>query len=177
MRFHETPLRGAYIIDLEFHHDERGSFVRTFCADEFEAQGLETAVVQCNASFNRRRGTLRGLHFQVAPYEEAKLVRCTKGSIYDVIVDLRPDSPTYAEWFGAELNEEEGRSLFIPRGFAHGFQTLADDTVVFYQMSEFYHPQSAGGIRWDDPVLGIAWPVEDAVLSEKDRTFPLLADL
>ena len=174
MIFTATRLAGAYLIDPERIEDERGFFARTWCRDEFERQGLNPRLVQCNVSYNHRRGTLRGMHYQAKPHEEAKLVRCTRGAIYDVIVDLRPDSPTYRQWVAVELTAENRRMLYIPEGFAHGFQTLADETEVFYQMSESYHPQSARGVRYDDPALGIAWPLEVAIISEKDRGYPLL---
>lgn len=174
MRFFPTSLEGAYVVEPELLEDERGCFARSFCRDEFVAQGLDPAVVQCNISFNLRRGTLRGLHYQTKPYEEAKLVRCTRGAIWDAIVDLREDSPTRYRWFAAELTAENRRALYIPRGLAHGFQTLADNTEVYYQMSEFYHPESARGVRWDDPAIGITWPVENPVLSPRDKSYPLL---
>lgn len=138
------------------------------------AHGLDPAVAQCNISFNRRRGTLRGLHYQVKPHEEAKLVRCTRGAVWDVIVDLRDGSSTLHCWFAIELTAENRRALYVPRGFAHGFQTLVDDSELFYQMSEFYHPESARGVRWDDPVIGISWPHQDPVISLRDRSYPLL---
>lgn len=177
MRFQETPLAGAFVVEPERHGDERGYFARTFCVDEFAARGLEARIVQCSTSFNRKRGTLRGLHFQTKPREEDKLVRCTRGCIFDVMVDLRPESETYKKWFGAELSAENGRALYIPRGFAHGFQTLADGTEVLYQMSEFYHPESGRGLRWDDPAFGIQWPLDEMIISDKDRSLPVLADL
>ena len=156
MIFTETRLAGAYLIEPERIEDERGFFARTWCRDEFERHGLNPRLVQCNVSYNARRGTLRGMHYQAKPHEEAKLVRCTRGAIYDVIVDLRPDSPTYRQWVAAELTAENRRMLYIPEGFAHGFQTLADETEVFYQMSELFHPESARGVRmttrpWGSP--------------------------
>lgn len=177
MKFLPTPLAGAYLVELEPLEDERGFFARSFCQNEFRALGLDPVVAQCNVSFNRRRGTLRGLHYQAEPHAEAKLVRCTRGAIWDVIVDLRSNSPTARQWFAAELTAENRRSLYVPAGFAHGFQTLADDTEVFYQMSEFYHPEAARGIRWDDPVLAIPWPIKDAVVSPRDRGFPRLDEV
>jgi dTDP-4-dehydrorhamnose 3,5-epimerase len=173
LKFTQTPLSGAQVLELEPIEDERGLFARSFCQDEFRSRGLDPVVAQCNVSYNRRRGTLRGLHYQVAPHEEAKLVRCTRGAIWDVIVDLREQSKTRLHWFAAELTADNRHALYVPRGFAHGFQTLADDTEVFYQMSEFYHPECARGIRWDDPSIGIRWPLADAVVSERDRGFPL----
>ena len=171
MIFRETKLKGAFIIEPERLEDERGFFARTFCQEEFEAHGLNPAVVQCNISFNKKRGTLRGMHYQVVPHEEAKLVRCTRGAIYDVIIDLRPESPTLKQWVGVELTADNRRMLYIPEGFAHGFQTLEDDTEVFYQMSEFYHLECARGVRWDDRVFGIEWPLAEVIISAKDRGY------
>ena len=176
MRFQATPLEGAYFLELDRLEDERGFFARSFCQEEFERQGLKPAIAQCNISWNRKRGTLRGLHYQAAPHEEAKVVRCTRGAIWDVIVDLRASSPTWVRWYAAELNAENRRALYVPEGFAHGFQTLADDSEVLYQMSEFYHPELARGVRWDDPKLGINWPLPDPILSARDRSYSLLAD-
>jgi dTDP-4-dehydrorhamnose 3,5-epimerase len=170
--FTETPLQGAYLIDLERREDERGFFARSWCQDEFAQRGLETGLVQCNVSFNVHKGTLRGMHYQAEPYPEAKLVRCTMGAIYDVILDLQPDSATYKQWFGVELTAANRRALFVPVGFAHGFQTLEDDSEVFYQMSEFFHPECARGIRWDDPAFGIVWPRDEKILVEKDQHWP-----
>src|SRR5215510_510530 len=159
MLFKKTKLKGAYIIELEPAADERGYFARTYCREEFEKHGLNPCAAQCNVSYNGREGTLRGLHYQIAPFSEAKLVTCIVGSIYDVIVDLRPDSPTYCEWFAVELSARHPRSmLYIPENFAHGFQTLEDDTEVFYQMSESYHPDSVRGLRWNHPAFKIHWP-------------------
>ena len=169
MIFQETQLKGAFIIEPERLEDERGLFTRTFCEEEFKAHGLNSRVVQCNTSFNKKKGTLRGMHYQVAPHEEAKLVRCTRGAIYDVIVDLRPDSPTFREWVAVELTSDNHRMLYIPEGFAHGFQTLEDNTEVFYQMSEFYHPECASGVRWDDPAFMIEWPMPPTIIAKKDR--------
>lgn len=174
MKFVPTSFEGAFVVEPELLEDERGCFARSFCRDEFVSHGLDPAVVQCNISFNNRRGTLRGLHYQIKPHEEAKLVRCTQGAIWDVIVDLRENSPTRYRWFAAELTAENRRALYIPRGFAHGFQTLSDKSEVFYQMSEFYHPESARGVRWDDPVIGITWPVDTPVLSPRDMSYPLI---
>jgi dTDP-4-dehydrorhamnose 3,5-epimerase len=171
MRFIETELKGAFIIELELLEDERGFFARSFCRREFKEHGLNPDVAQCNISYNKKKGTLRGMHYQVPPHEETKLVSCTKGAIYDVIIDLRPDSPTYCQWFAVELNTENYKMLYIPEGFAHGFQTLEDDTVVFYQMSEFYHSESARGLRWDDPTFGIEWPHSFPVISDKDKNY------
>ena len=174
MRFTSTPLRGAFVVEPEPHVDERGLFARTFCSREFAEHGLATTFVQCSVSLNRLRGTLRGMHYQRPPACEVKLVRCTAGSIYDVIVDVRPDSPTYRQHFGVELTAANRRALYIPEMFAHGFQSLQDDSEVFYQISEFYTPDASTGLRFDDPALGIAWPLPVTVMSEKDRLWPLL---
>jgi dTDP-4-dehydrorhamnose 3,5-epimerase len=177
MIFRETTLKGAWIIEPERLEDERGFFARTWCRDEFEARGLSPDFVQCNVSHNRRRGTVRGLHYQAAPHAEAKLVRCTRGAIFDVLVDLREGSDTYLNWTAAELTADNGKMVFAPEGVAHGFQTLDDDTEVFYQMSEPYHPESAGGVRWDDPRLAIAWPLsERCIVSDRDRSLPRLVE-
>ena len=173
MVFTETKLKGAFIIEPELLRDERGFFARTWCRHEFTLHRLNTRLVQCNISFNRRKGTLRGMHYQATPHAEAKLVRCTRGSIYDVIIDLRPDSPTFKQWAASELTERNCLMLYIPEGFAHGFQTLKDDTEVFYQMSEFYHPESARGIRWDDPAFLITWPLLCLTVSSKDNSYQL----
>lgn len=172
MRFVAIDLAGACLIELERLEDERGFFARTFCRDEFAAHGLRPAFVQCNVSFNARKGTLRGMHFQAKPHEEAKLVRCTRGAIYDVIIDIRRESSTYKRWIGVELTADDRRMLYVPEGFAHGFQTLADDCEVFYQMSEMHHPQSARGVRWNDPAFAIRWPLADPILSERDARYP-----
>ena len=177
MIFKETKLKGAYVIELQPMEDERGFFARTFCQKEFEAYGLNPKLVQCNISYNKRKGTLRGMHYQVAPMAESKLVRCTRGAIYDVIIDLRPESPTYRQWFAVELTAYcspltvNHKMPYIPEGFAHGFQTVMDDTEVFYQMSEFYAPECVRGVRWDDPAFGIAWPLSDQIMSERDKSF------
>ena len=172
MKFIETRFKGAFIIEPERLEDERGFFARTFCQKEFEAHDLNPRMVQCNISYNKHKGTLRGMHYQAAPMAEAKLVRCTRGTIYDVIIDLRPDSPTYCQWLAEELNAENTKMMYVPKGFAHGFQTLEDDTEVFYQMSEFYSPEHARGVRWDDPVFGIEWPkVNIRMISENDRCY------
>ncbi len=172
MRFIETPIPGAVIVEPEPRNDHRGSFMRTFCAEEFRAQGLAAEFVQCSTSWNARRGTLRGLHYQIPPYEEAKLVRVTRGAVFDVAVDLRPDSPRYLHWTGVELTAENRRALYIPPGCAHGFQTLEDETEVFYQISVPYRADASRGIRWDDPALGVRWPLPEPVMSERDRTYP-----
>ncbi len=171
MKFEALSLAGAYVIEMEQLADERGFFARAFCRREFEAHGLDPNVAQVNVSFNRRRGTLRGMHYQAAPHEEAKVVRCTQGAIWDVIVDLRPGSPTFRQWQGVELSSANRRSLYVPRGFAHGFQALADDAEVLYLMSEFYHPESARGVRWNDPAFGISWPIADPHMSPRDASY------
>jgi dTDP-4-dehydrorhamnose 3,5-epimerase len=170
--FRETGLRGAYIIDAEPHMDHRGFFARTWCQREFEEHGLNPRVVQCNISFNPKKGTLRGMHYQEATHEEAKLVRCTMGAICDVIVDLRPDSPTFRKHLTVTLSAESRKMLYIPEKFAHGFITLEDDTEVFYQISEFYSRESARGFRWNDPFFDIRLPLDVAVISERDRDYP-----
>jgi dTDP-4-dehydrorhamnose 3,5-epimerase len=175
MIFIPTKLSGVYIIELEPHQDARGFFARTFCVREFEEHGLETEFVQCSISANRTKGTLRGLHYQLSPAGETKLVRCTSGAIYDVVVDLRPDSPTHLQHLGVELTAQNRRMLYIPEMFAHGLQTLADETEVFYQISEFYAPDKSTGLRFDDPKLGIQWPLPVTVMNDKDRDWPLLA--
>jgi dTDP-4-dehydrorhamnose 3,5-epimerase len=170
-----TPLPGAHVVELEPIGDERGWFARTFDAAAFEAIGLDARVSQCNTSFNARAGTLRGMHFQAAPHGESKLVRCTRGAIYDVIVDLRPGSEAYCRWFGIELREGGNASLFVPAGFAHGFQTLTDDAEVHYQMSYHYVPEAASGVRWDDPAFGIEWPEPPTggrTIAERDAAYP-----
>lgn len=173
MRFVATKLADAYVVELERREDERGFFARVWCRDEFADHGLVPDLAQCSISRNDRAGTLRGLHFQTAPHEEAKLVRCTRGTIFDVIVDLRPDSPTHAEWIGVELDATEGTALYVPKGFAHGFQTLVDETEVLYMISDPYAPEAASGVRWDDPAFGIEWPPADVrVISERDRSWP-----
>jgi dTDP-4-dehydrorhamnose 3,5-epimerase len=172
MLFTETTLKGAYLIEPEKLVDERGFFARSFCVKEFEKHGLNPGLVQCNISFNHKKGTLRGMHYQKAPCAEAKLVRCTQGALYDVIIDLRRDSKTYLQNYGVRLDARNRLMLFIPEGFAHGFITLEDETEVFYQMSEFFSPQHAAGFRWDDPSFGIQWPIELEVISERDRNYP-----
>ena len=165
---------GPWLIEPELISDERGSFARTWCAAEFEERGLNSRLVQCNISTNRLRGTVRGMHFQREPHAEAKLVRCTRGAICDVIVDLRPDSPTFRRWIAQELSADNHRLFYIPEGFAHGFQTLTDDAEVFYQMSREFVPGAASGVRWDDPALRIDWPLPISIISERDQTWPEL---
>lgn len=173
MIFRDTKLAGAYILELETIGDERGFFARAWCERELEARGLNAHMVQANLSFNRKKGTLRGLHYQVAPYEEAKLVRCFRGAIYDVIIDLRPDSPTYMQWIGVELTAENRKLLYVPEHLAHGYQTLVDNTEVFYQVSQFYSPVAERGVWWNDPAFGIKWPeAADRIISSKDRSWP-----
>jgi dTDP-4-dehydrorhamnose 3,5-epimerase len=172
MTFHEAKLPGVFEIHLEPHPDERGFFARSWCQKEFENIGLNSRVVQCSVSFNARKGTLRGVHYQSAPYSETKLVRCTQGAIYDVVVDLRPDSPAFKQWIGVVLTASNRHMLYVPEGCGHGLMTLEDETEVFYQISEFYHPESARGVRWDDPAFQISWPGRIEVISGRDRTYP-----
>jgi dTDP-4-dehydrorhamnose 3,5-epimerase len=172
MIFTETTLKGAFLIEPERRQDERGFFARTWCQREFAAHGLYTQWVQCNLSFNTQKGILRGMHYQAAPYAEAKLIRCSMGAIYDVIIDLRPESLTFCQWVAVELTSDDRRMLFVPAGFAHGFQTLTEGTEVFYQMSQFYAPECARGVRWDDPAFKISWPDGQRLISERDRSFP-----
>jgi len=172
--FTETGLKGAYIIEPQTLDDERGCFARVWDKQVFEKQGLDSKLVQCNISFNTKKGTLRGMHFQTAPYEEKRLVRCTRGKIFDVIIDLRPKSYSFKKWEGVELSAENYKMLYIPDGFAHGFQTLEDNTEVFYQISEFYRPEYSRGVRWDDKAFQIKWPLKPSVISEKDQKFKLL---
>lgn len=172
MLFTETQLQGAYIIDPERIEDERGFFARSWDRHEFEARGLNTNLAQCNISYNTRRGTLRGMHYQAEPHEETKLVRCTAGAIYDVIIDLRPSSPTLRQWLAVELSAANRRMLYIPPGYAHGFQTLEDHSEVFYQMAEFYAPAYARGVRWNDPAFGIVWPEAPQAIAARDQAYP-----
>ncbi len=172
MIFSATPLAGAWVVDVERAEDERGFFARSWCAREFEEHRLNPHLVQCNISFNKRRGTLRGMHYQIEPHREVKLVRCTRGAIYDVIIDLRTDSATYKQHVAVVLDSDSRKMLYIPEGFAHGFQTLEDDTEVFYQMTAFYAPQHARGVRWDDPAFGICWPQAERTISGRDRGYP-----
>lgn len=172
MFFSETALKGAFVIEPERHEDFRGFFARTFCRREFADHGLDPDVEQSSISFNPRKGTLRGMHYQAAPCEEVKLVRCTMGRIYDVIIDLRPDSSTHRKHFAVELSAENHKMLYIPRGFAHGFQTLEDNAEVFYQMSDTYSPEHARGVRWNDPAFGIAWPAAERIIHERDQSYP-----
>jgi dTDP-4-dehydrorhamnose 3,5-epimerase len=176
LTFTPTQIPGAWIVELDPIRDLRGHFARSFCQREFAARGLHADIVQCNVSHNARMGTLRGLHYQVAPHAEAKLVRCTRGSLFDVVVDLRPESPTYRRWDGLVLgpDPDNRKMLYVPEGCAHGFQTLEDGTDALYLMFGEYSPEHARGVRWDDPALGIAWPLPSPILSDKDRSYPLL---
>ncbi len=172
MIFTETPLAGAFVIALETRDDERGFFARAFCQNELAEHGLETTVAQANLSYNHRKGTLRGLHMQNPPHGEDKMVRCISGAIYDAIVDLRPGSPTYRQWFGVELSAANRLMLYVPKGFAHGYQSLTDGSEVLYMVTQFYTPGAERGLRWNDPAFGVAWPLPDPILSEKDAAAP-----
>jgi len=172
MIFHRLPFDGAFRVEMESKSDERGSFARRFCAEEFAAHGLETNLVQRSISWNRRAGTLRGLHFQSPPFQEVKLVRCTRGAAFDVLVDLRQGSPTYGRWHGETISQDNRVLLYLPKGVAHGFQTLVDDTEIDYEISPAYVAGAEGGVRFDDPLLGIAWPLSDAIVSDRDRQLP-----
>jgi dTDP-4-dehydrorhamnose 3,5-epimerase len=171
MKFERTALPGVWIVELEPHVDQRGFFARTFCEREFGEQGLVNRFVQCSLSWNRRRGTLRGMHFQCGPKSEVKLVRCVRGTVYDVVVDLRRESAAYRKWVSIELSGDNRRALYVPAGIAHGFQTLEDETELYYQISEFYEPGTASGVRWNDPAFGIEWPLRNPILSERDRCY------
>ena len=172
MIFNKTEFNGVFIIEIEKQIDERGFFARTWDKKKFEEYNLNSKLVQCNVSFNKKKGVLRGMHYQIAPYEEAKLIRCTKGKIFDVIIDLRPKSNTFRQWFGVEISDENYKMLYVPEGFAHGFQTLEDNTEIFYQMSEMYMPDYVRGIRYNDSIFDINWPITPAIISEKDRIYP-----
>ena len=172
MLFTETKLKGAFVLEIEPREDNRGFFARTFCQHEFQSHGLNPLVVQCNIAYNKKKGTMRGMHFQNAPHAEAKLVRCTRGSIQDVVLDLRPGSPTFKQWVSAELTEDNHKMLYIPEGCAHGYQTLSETAEVLYQVSQFYAPDSASGVRHDDPAFGIKWPLEVTSISELDKKWP-----
>lgn len=169
MKFNETPLKGAYTIDLEKRGDERGFFARFFCAEEFRSRGMDADVVQINNSLSAFRGTLRGMHYQLSPKAETKIVRCISGSLYDVILDLRPDSASFGKWFADELTAENRRMMFVPKGFAHGFLSLADNTEALYMVTESYSPEHERGVRWNDPCFGIKWPFDPVVISDKDE--------
>jgi dTDP-4-dehydrorhamnose 3,5-epimerase len=168
MKFNKTKLNGAYTIDLDKREDERGFFARLFCINEFDGEGMDRNVVQINNSLSKDKGTLRGIHYQLNPKAETKIVRCIKGSLWDVIVDLRPDSPTFLQWFGETLSAENRRMMFVPKGFGHGFITLEPDTEAIYLVTEFYSPEHERGLRWNDPNIGIEWPIEPVIISEKD---------
>jgi dTDP-4-dehydrorhamnose 3,5-epimerase len=172
--FHETDVRGAKVIDPTPHADERGRFMRAWCSREFSENGLTFVPVQANMGYSRQKGTVRGMHFQRDPAPEAKLVRCTQGLMFDVVVDLRPESPTYRKWYGVELSAENGRMLYVPEHCAHGYQTLVDDTEMYYMTSAFYHPGAATGVRFDDPAFGVEWPLPASVISDQDRSWPLV---
>ena len=172
MKFTETKVSGVFLIEPELHADDRGSFARSFCVDDFNEAGIDIHVVQANISFNKHSGAVRGMHYQASPHAEAKVVRCTSGALYDVVVDLRPDSPSYSQWIGIELNGVNRNAMFVPKGCAHGFQTLADGTEVSYLMSERYVPASASGVRYDDPAFGIEWPLTVSSVSDQDRGWP-----
>jgi len=176
MKFTKTALPGLWVIDLELREDERGFFARTFCENEFSAHGLNTRWPQCNVTLTKTRGMIRGMHFQAIPRAEIRLLRCTAGAIFDVALDVRSNSPTFGKWESFELNSQNRRMLYIPAGFAHGFQCLADNSEIFYQMSEFFFPDLARGVRWNDPTVAIQWPLPDPTLSERDNNLPLLAD-
>lgn len=171
MKFIETSLKGAFVIEIEPNEDARGFFARTYCEKEFKAHAIEVRFVQSNISFTKRKGTLRGMHYQASPHEEEKIVSCARGSIFDVIVDIRPDSSTYTKWFAVELSSENRKILYVPKGFAHGFQTLADESEVTYQMGSEYVPDAARGIRWDDAKFGIEWPLKITRMSDKDAGY------
>jgi dTDP-4-dehydrorhamnose 3,5-epimerase len=172
MKWTPLPLASAYLVEIQPLSDERGFFARTWCAEEAQHLGLTAQFVQCDISYNARRGTLRGMHYQAQPHSESKLVRCTAGAIYDVLLDLRPESPTFRGWIAVELTSENRKAVYIPTGFAHGFQSLSDHSEVFYQISESYRFDLSRGVRWNDPAFGIKWPIETAILSERDRSFP-----
>jgi dTDP-4-dehydrorhamnose 3,5-epimerase len=172
MIFKETKLAGAFLIEAERLEDERGFFSRTWSQREFEQQGLSSRLVECNISFNRKRGTLRGLHYQAPPHGQAKLVRCTMGAVFDVILDLRPNSSTFRHWVSAQLSADNRAMLYVPEGFAHGFQTLEDDSEIFYQMSQYYAPESSRGVRWNDPAFGVTWPEDNRFINARDREYP-----
>jgi len=171
MIFTETILKNAYVIELEKREDHRGFFARTWDKKEFEERNLNSNLVQCNVSFSKKCGTLRGMHYQKKPFEESKVIRCVKGKIFDVIIDLRSSSSTFKKWFGVELTEENYKMLYVPEGFAHGFQTLEDNTEIIYQVSEFYTPNSELGIHWNDPAFNITWPIEEKIITEKDNAW------
>lgn len=175
MKIERTKLSGVFVVELERFEDERGFFARSWSQREFESLGLNPRLVECNISFNKRKGTLRGMHYQAAPFAQAKLVRCTRGAVHDVILDLRPGSETFREWVAVELSERNGRMVFIPEGCAHGFQTLEDETEIFYQMSAYYAPEAGRGVRWDDPAFRIEWPLAVTMMARRDREYTLMS--
>jgi dTDP-4-dehydrorhamnose 3,5-epimerase len=177
VKFHQTSLPGLWLIELDMREDERGFLARTYCENEFAEHALNTRWPQCNLTLTKKRGMIRGMHFQAEPKPEIKLIRCSAGAIFDVLVDVRRDSPTFGRWEGFELNAQNRRTLYVPGGFAHGFQCLTDNCEVFYQMSEFYFPELARGLRWNDPQVGIKWPLPNPILSERDKALPLLVDI
>ena len=172
MKFTEMPIAGVILVELEPASDDRGFFARTYCREEFTRHGLDPEIAQCSMAFSAKAGTVRGMHYQRDPHGEVKLIRCTRGAVYDVVVDLRSDSSTFRRWYGVELSADNRRMLYIPRGIAHGYQSLQDGTEISYQMSTPYHPEAAAGVRWDDPAFGVIWPLEVTVIAERDRTYP-----
>jgi len=172
MRFNETSLKGVFLIELDLLKDERGFFARTFCSQKFSQHGLNPRFDQCNISYNHKKGTLRGMHFQAAPHAEAKLIRCIRGAIFDVVIDLRSESATFEQWIGIELSARSAEMLYIPEGCAHGFQTLEDNTEIFYQMSYPFIPEAASGVSWNDPHFNIKWPCAERIISTKDQSYP-----
>lgn len=174
MKITETKLKGAFIIQLDKIEDDRGYFARTFCRNEFEKLGLDPQLAQCNVSYSPKKATMRGMHYQMPPHAETKVVRCTRGAIYDAIVDLRPDSPTFLQWTGAELTPDNGKMMYVPKGFAHGVLTLEPETMVFYQTSDFYAPKSCGGVNFNDPRVGVQWPIKVEIVSKPDQNWPLV---
>ncbi len=177
MKLTELKFKGLFFVEMTRHHDDRGFFARSWCAREFQEAGLDANLSQCNVSFNQQRGILRGMHFQKSPHEESKLVRCTRGRIFDVAVDIRKDSLTFGQWFGVELSADNHFALYIPKGFAHGFQTLEENSEVFYQMGEFYHADLQSGLLWNDPIVDIKWPIAQPLLSPRDQSLPTLEQL
>lgn len=171
MKFIKTPIEKVYLLEIEKIEDERGFFARSWCREEFEDMGLNGNLAQCSISFNKEKGTLRGMHYQAPPYEEAKIIRCTMGAIYDVIIDVRPSSPTFKKWYGVELSASNRNMLYAPEGVAHGYITLEDNSEIFYQISELYHPECAKGVRWDDPAFGVKWPAKPSVIADRDVNY------
>ncbi len=177
MIFTETKLKGAFVVELKLIEDDRGFFARAWCNNELEAQGLNANLVQANTAYSKTKGTLRGIHFQKEPHQEAKLVKCIHGAIFDVIVDIRPSSATFGQWFGIELSAKNRKMLYVPEGFGHAYLTLQDDAEVYYSVTQFYHPEAEGGIKWNDPDIGIEWPIEPTVISDKDQALPNLSSI